>query len=91
MNECNFLYKICKQAEKEFCVICYAYKDESVWYICIDDYDKYRSQEFKKFSLKWHNELKLSCLNIKIIFCYCYPLEEKLITLAKENGLILVV
>lgn len=89
MNERKLLYKICKQAEDLFSVICYAYKDGLFWNICIDDYDKYRNQDFKEFSSKWQN--KFITLGIKIVFCYCYPLEEKLIKLADEDNLILVI
>lgn len=88
MNERKLLYKICKQAEDLFGVICYAYKDGLFWNICIDDYDKYRNQDFKEFSSKWQN--KFITLGIKIVFCYCYLLEEKLIKLADEDNLILV-
>lgn len=90
MNERKLLYKICKQAEKYFDVICYAYKDGLFWNICIDDYDKYQSQEFKNFSSDWHNEIRTVGLTIKIVFCYCYPLEDKLSSLAIEDNLILL-
>lgn len=90
MNERKLLYKICKQVEKKFDVICYAYKEGLFWNICMDDYDKYRSQEFKEFSSSWHNEIKAIGLDIRIVFCYCYPLEKKLVKLSNEDNLILV-
>lgn len=91
MNERKLIYKICKQAEKIFGVICYAYKEGLFWNICIDDYNKYRGQEFKDFSSDWRNEMKSVGLNTKIVFCYCNPLEEKLVKLAEEDDLILII
>lgn len=90
MTERKLLYKICKQAEDLFGVICYAYKDGLFWNVCIDDYDKYRNQDFREFSSRWHNEIKVAGLDIKIVFCYCYPFEEKLIKLANEDNLVLI-
>lgn len=87
INERKILYKICEQAEKEFGVICYAYKEGLLWYICIDDYDKYLSKDFKDFSTTWHKRIKSSGLDI--LFCYCYPSEDRLYALSQEDNLIL--
>lgn len=89
MNEWKILYKVCKQAETKFDnVICYAYKDGLFWNICIDDYDKYLSKEYKEFTSKWHKILKAAKINA--VFCYCHPSEERLFELAQKDNLILI-
>lgn len=91
MNERDILYKICNQAEKKFDVICYAYKDGLFWNICINDYDKYRSNEFKNFSSYWYNKIKDYKFNSRIVFCYCCPNEQKWIDLFNKDNLIFVI
>jgi hypothetical protein len=94
MNERKFLYKVCKDTEKKFNVICYAYKtalgSQYVWNICVNDYELYsHDAEFKD----WRDNIYLQAkeLSIKISFCFCNPKEENLWELAQNNNLILVI
>ena len=86
MSERQIIYKVCKEVEQNFDCICYAYKDKNWWMICISNYDIYCSDSFKVFSKK-QRELN----TFKVIFCYCNPLESRLMKLNDEENLIMVI
>jgi hypothetical protein len=93
MTERKFLYRVCKDTEKKFNVICYAYKttfgDKYIWNLCIDDYELYmHDAEFKQ----WRDEVQRQAKaeNIRTVFCYCYPNEENLWKLLQIDNLVIV-
>lgn len=93
MSERSIVFKIVKIIESEFPnVIAYAYLDnntsmtETWWSICIDNWELYHSAEFKEFSSGCRKQLKKK---IKLLFCYCNPLEKKLLQLAEDNNLLI--
>lgn len=93
MTERGFIFKIVKKTEEKFGCICYSYKDSNTpktycwWNVCIDDYDSYTSNDFKNWSSCCHAEAKK--VGINILFCYCNPLESKLVELAEQDNLIM--
>lgn len=94
MSERNFIYNLVRQTEERFKCICYAYKDGNdtkthVWWsICIDNYELYFSDEFRKWTKEWHDKSRNN--RMRILFCYCNPSEEKLAKLAEEDNLVLI-
>lgn len=94
MSERNTVFKIVKAIESEFKdVIAYAHFDGNVpmtytwWTICISNWELYKSKEFKEFSKQWHEGVKNRSL--RLLFCYCNPLEKNLLELAERNNLIM--
>lgn len=83
----SFIRSIVKIAEEKFSCLCYAYYDNPFWVICVDDYDLYKSDEFKHWSEKIRSQSQP--LKIKIVFCYCNPIEEKLVELSESAHLIM--
>ena len=90
MNERKLIYKILRQIESVFPdVFAYGYKDEDSecnrWWICIDDYYTYRSEEFKSLAENIRKTLKgLTC-----VFSYVKPIEKALLQLADSDNLVL--
>lgn len=91
MNERNFICKLVRQTEEKFGCICYAYKDRNMnntwWDICIDNYEIYYSDKFRKWAKEWYRKSK--DVTINLVICYCKPTEEKLANFAAEDNLIL--
>ena len=90
MNERKLIYKVLRQIESVFPdVFTYGYKDEdskySRWWICIDDYCIYRSEEFKNLVKHIRKTLRgLTC-----VFSYVKPIEKTLLRLAETDNLVL--
>lgn len=94
MIERNTIFKIVKAIESEFeDVIAYAHFDGNGpmtctwWTICISNWELYYSKEFKEFSKQWHERAEKR--GLKLLFCYCNPLEENLLELAEKDNLIM--
>lgn len=93
MSDRTYIFKIIKEIEERWGCICYAYLDSNTpntniwWTICIDNYELYTSEEIKPWFDKYRNESNKR--GIKILFCYCNPIESKLLELAKNDNLIL--
>lgn len=94
MRERSTIFKIVKAIESEFeDVIAYAYFDgnepmtRTWWTICISNWKLYYSNEFKEFSKQWHERAKKR--DLKLLFCYCNPLEKNLLELAERDNLIM--
>lgn len=91
--ERKFIQRIIDTTEEKFGCLCYAVNntsgDKPFWNVCIDDYDLYRSIEFKEWSVKWYNEYRVAGYNFTMIFCYCNPIAEILWEYAQNNNLII--
>ena len=94
MKERKAVYKVLQAIEDIFPdTIAYAYLDSNStkthvwWNVCIDNWDLYYSKDFKEFTAEVHKRYKPH--GIKLLFCYCYPLEKKLLELAEQDNLIL--
>ena len=94
MSQRSAVYKVVKKIEETFDdVIAYAYFDVNVsktytwWNVCISNYELYYSKEFKEFSKAMHN--KYEPKGVKLLFCYCNPIEKKLFELAEQENLII--
>jgi len=87
-KEVSFIQKVVKLTEKNFGVICYAYKDGDWWWICINDYDIYSKDElYKKWKENWRKIGK--SISVNVTYCYCNPLESKLRELSDNDNLIM--
>lgn len=82
----SVVYKIIKDIEKRFPeMIAYACFENGFWYICVDDYEVYKSKKFCAYTKIYRKKYR----NVKLLFCYCKPLEKKLEELAEQDNLIL--
>lgn len=93
MSERSFILKVIRQTEERFGCICYAHLDSNTpktnvwWSVCMNDYEAYMNKDNRTWFDKWYQEGKKR--GIKILFCYCNPVESKLLGFAKEDNLIL--
>lgn len=94
MCERSTVFKIVKAIESEFeDVIAYAYFDGNEpmtytwWTICISNWKLYYSKEFKEFSKQCRKRAEKR--DLKLLFCYCNPLEKNLFELAERGNLIM--
>lgn len=94
MNNNNFILTIIKAIERKFGVISWGYEDSNLdksvcwWFICINDYEVYTSNEdFKKMTNAYFTIGKKR--GIKIIFSFCKENENKLYKMSEENNLIM--
>lgn len=94
MSERSTVLKIVKAVESEFeDVIAYAHLDGNApktytwWNVCISNYELYCSKGFKEFSKAMHN--KYEPKGVRLLFCYCNPIEKKLFELAEQENLIM--
>lgn len=85
----GFILKIIKQIENNFDCIAYGYIDDSnnFWHICVSNYDIYISIEFKDFCKKHYiTSIKRG---VRILFCFCNPIENKLKYLSDNYNLVM--
>ena len=94
MSERSTVFKIVKAIESEFKdVIAYAHFDGNSlmtytwWTICISNCELYYSKEFKEFCKQCREKAKKQ--NVRLLFCYCNPLEKNLLKLAENDNLIM--
>lgn len=89
MTNESLISKIVRNTEEKFGGICYAYQDHDsgYWWIAVDNYASYSSQEFKQWSKNWHKVADRRRVNL--VFCYCNPNELALQKLADEDNLIM--
>lgn len=94
MSERSTVFNIVKAIETKFeNVIAYAYFDGNEpmtytwWTICISNWELYYSQKFKEFNEQWREKAKKR--GLKLLFCYCNPLEKNLLELAEKDNLIM--
>lgn len=94
LSERKFIQKIVRQTGEKFDCICWA-MDNGVnrpsWNICIDDYDLYRSEEFRQWSSTWHSTFRNNYdhSQFSIVFCYCNPIENNLWEYSQKSKLIM--
>lgn len=90
MNERKVIYKALKKIESFYPnLFTYGYKDEgsehSCWWICIDDYYIYRSEEFKSLA----ENIRKTLRGLICVFSYVKPIEKALLQLAEADNLVL--
>ena len=90
MNERKAIYKALKKIESVFPnLFAYAYKDKgsehSYWWICIDDYDIYRSDNFSNLT----ENIRKTLNGLTCVFSYVKPIEKVLLQLADSDNLVL--
>ena len=97
MKQRKFILKVIRHVEREFGVIAYGYKwvnpsgTWTVWNICISDYEIYMTnKKFKAISNAYHKAWRKTFPdNVRFGFCFCKPVESKLVELAEQDNLIL--
>lgn len=89
MSSKSFIQNLVCKTENKFGGIVFAYKDNinDWWFIAIDNYEIYTSEQYKRWRRNWHCVANKK--GITILFCYQNPKEEILQKFAQEDNLFL--
>lgn len=93
MSSREFVLSVIQRYEEKFGGIAYGHQQTnesgnfSFWSVSIDNYEIYKSDEFKTFSESIREESRSR--GIKVIFMYCQPVESFLVELADSDNLVM--